>query len=70
MSKLETSTESIIVVAISDLKTGDFVLNLGEVLEIEESVEFYAVIIFRMNQKHVIKFEKDTQLYLSTIFHP
>lgn len=66
MSKLDISTESIIVVTISDLKKGDIILNLGEVLEIEESPELYAVIIHRMNQKHVIKFEKDTDLYLST----
>ncbi|MNY17368.1 hypothetical protein D3C86_1506860 [compost metagenome] len=64
MPNLKFNQELIEVKAISDLKPGDHILNLGEVLEIEESPEMYAIIIFRMTQKQVFKFEKDMNLYL------
>lgn len=64
MSNLKLNTE-IITTAISDLKPGDIILNLGEVLEIEENPEIYSIIIFRMNQKQVFKFEKNINLYLA-----
>ena len=64
MPHLKFNPELIEVRAISELKPGDNILNLGEVLEIEESPEMYAVIIFRMTQKQVFKFEKDMNLYL------
>lgn len=64
MQHLKFNPELIEVKAISELKPGDKILNLGEVLEIEESPEIYAVIIFRMTQKQVFKFEKDISLYL------
>lgn len=66
MSNLKSNNEVIIIKAISELRTGDSILNLGEVLEIEENAETYAIIILRMNQKQVFKFEKDISLYIHT----
>lgn len=37
-------------------------VNLGRVLEIEEHSEHYCLIVDRMNEKQVIKFEKDVLL--------
>ena len=64
MPHLKFNTEFIQIKPISMLKAGDKLLNLGEVLEIEEGTEMYAVIVYRMTQKQVFKFEKDTSLYL------
>lgn len=64
MPHLKFNTELIQIKPISALKPGDKLLNLGEVLEIEESDEIYTVIIYRMTQKQVFKFEKGTSLYL------
>ncbi|ACU04577.1 MULTISPECIES: hypothetical protein [Pedobacter] len=70
MSNLKSHTEPIEIKSISDLEQGDKIINLGKVLEIEESAEFYAIIILRMNQKQVFKFEKNTSLYLSKEVEP
>ncbi|WP_316811717.1 hypothetical protein [Pedobacter heparinus] len=70
MSNLKSSTEVIAVKAISDLEPGDSILNLGEVLEIEENKEIYSIIILRMNQKQVFKFEKNICLYVSKEVEP
>lgn len=64
MPHLKFNPELIQIKPISALRPGDKLLNLGEVLEIEESPEIYALIIYRMTQKQVFKFEKDTSLYL------
>ncbi|MDR6782045.1 hypothetical protein ABIE26_001466 [Pedobacter africanus] len=64
MPHLKFNPELIQIKPISALKPGDKLLNLGEVLEIEESPEIYAVIIYRLTQKQVFKFERDTNLYL------
>lgn len=65
MPHLEFNPELIRIKAISELQPGDKLLNLGEVIEIEEGPEIYAVIIYRMSQKQVFKFEKDASLYFS-----
>lgn len=70
MSNLKSHIEPIEIKVISDLALGDKIINLGKVLEIEESAEFYAIIILRMNQKQVFKFEKDVSLYLSKEVEP
>lgn len=49
-------------VHISKIKTGVVLANLGELLEIEERDDCYALIISRMNEKQVFKFEKNTEL--------
>jgi hypothetical protein len=65
MPNLTYHTELIELKAISALEKGDHILNLGEVLEIEEGKEIYSIIVLRMNQKQVFKFEKDIHLYIS-----
>lgn len=49
-------------VHISKIKAGVFLANLGELLEIEERDEYYALVISRMKEKQVFKFEKDMVL--------
>lgn len=49
-------------VHISAIETGAILVNLGTLLEIEEYPQHYCLIIARMNEKQVIKFEKDILL--------
>lgn len=46
-------------VNISALAEGNFVVNLGEVLEIDELTNSFEVVIARMEQKQVFTFKKD-----------
>lgn len=49
---------------ISEVKVGEMVANLGEILEIEHTVDFYSLIIARLGEKQVIKFNRQTSLIL------
>lgn len=49
---------------ISEILPGMFVANLGEILEIDELESHYAFVIARMNEKQVLKFEKEQLLYI------
>ena len=44
---------------ISKIETGNIVVNLGVVMEIEELTEYYSLIISRLNEKQVFKFDKE-----------
>lgn len=50
---------------ISEVQNGQFVGNLGKVLEINELENHYSLVIERMNEKQVFKFEKDFQLIIT-----
>ena len=50
---------------LKDLKIGDTLLNLGEVLEIEEHPVFYSIVIFRNNEKQVFKFLEKQKLFIN-----
>jgi hypothetical protein len=50
---------------ISEVSKGLLIANLGEVLEVEEHEQCFMLIISRMNEKQVIKFEKD--IFLITL---
>jgi len=52
-------------VHISKIEVGVGLANLGEVLEIEERDDCYALIICRMNEKQVLRFEKNTILIIT-----
>jgi hypothetical protein len=47
---------------ISKVESGMILVNLGRILEIEEHSGHYALIVERMNEKQVIKFDKDVLL--------
>jgi predicted transcriptional regulator of viral defense system len=47
---------------ISEIDRGDYLVNLGPVLEKEDLITHYNIIIDRLNEKQVIKFQRDTVL--------
>ncbi|MGY0039302.1 hypothetical protein [Pedobacter sp. NJ-S-72] len=50
------------MVPVSDIEVGDFLVNLGSVIETERLDTHYNIIIARLNEKQVLKFERDTIL--------
>jgi hypothetical protein len=55
---------SVKTVPIHKIAKGDIVVNLGEVLEIDEYPNHTNLIIFRLNEKQVIKFKKDAVIII------
>lgn len=49
---------------ISKIEIGDVLANLGEVLEIEQDSTRYLFVILRLNEKQVIKYDKETYLII------
>ncbi|MBE9598678.1 hypothetical protein [Pedobacter sp. MC2016-24] len=49
---------------IAELTAGFYILNLGSVLEITEEDSKYALVISRMNEKHVFRYPKDAKLWV------
>ncbi|MFF5382922.1 hypothetical protein [Pedobacter suwonensis] len=49
---------------ISNIQVGTFIVNLGVILEIDEKDNFFNLVISRMNEKQVIKFERDVSLII------
>jgi len=47
---------------LSEIKEGDYVVNLGPVLEKEDLITHYNIVIDRLSEKQVIKFKRDTVL--------
>jgi len=54
----------VITKRISELEIGDVLVNLGSVLEIEEGLTHFTLVISRLNEKQVIKFLKEDMLIL------
>lgn len=52
---------------ISNVRIGQYLANLGEVLEIEEQESHFCLIIGRLNEKQVIRFGKEE---LMILIHP
>lgn len=50
---------------IKDLKVGDTLVNLGQVLEIEEKSGCFFIVIARNNEKQVFKFFSDVHLVIT-----
>jgi len=50
---------------IKELKVGNHIVNLGKVLEIEPSEYSYSIVIERLNQKQVFKFDSNEMLYIN-----
>ncbi|GGE19319.1 hypothetical protein HNP72_001463 [Sphingobacterium soli] len=51
-------------IPIEQIKTGDFVINLGEVVEIDKFPNHIDLIILRLNEKYVIKFSLETLIVI------
>ncbi|KEQ30171.1 hypothetical protein N180_06485 [Pedobacter antarcticus 4BY] len=51
-------------IPIEEIKTGDFVVNLGEVVEIDKFPNHIDLIILRLNEKYVIKFSLETLIVI------
>lgn len=49
---------------MADLSVGDRLINLGEILEIEESDYNYSLVIARMGQRQVWTFNKESALFV------
>lgn len=56
--------ENLIQVSIKNLKVGNILINLGEVLEIEKQSNCFSVVISRNNEKQVFKFFEDQKLLI------
>lgn len=52
------------IIPITDLKPGHTLVNLGELLEVEEQNGYFVLVISRLEEKQVFKFERDTRLMI------
>lgn len=48
--------------SIYEIKKGDYLVNLGSVIDTEKLDTHYNIIIDRLNEKQVLRFERDTVL--------
>ena len=62
--KTQLAPESVGETSVPNLKRGDFIVNLGEILEIDELTNLYSIVILRNNQKQVFTFNKNDRLLL------
>ena len=62
--KTQLAPESVRETSVPNLKKGDFIVNLGEILEIDELTNLYSIVILRNNQKQVFTFNKNDRLLL------
>lgn len=56
---------SIKMLEINKVKPGHTIVNLGKVVEVFENTCYYELVIERMSEKQVLKFEKETILVLT-----
>lgn len=56
-------TEQIVKKHITEIEPADRIINLGEVLEIESDDYGFSCVIFRLNQKQVVRFLSDEVLW-------
>jgi len=54
----------IIEVAFTDIEIGDYLINLGEVLEIDDLISSSTLVISRFDQKYVFKINPSEPIYL------
>lgn len=54
------------MIPISEIQVGQNVVNLGPVIEIENKKSYYNLIIARVNEKQVIRFNPDVVLLSTT----
>lgn len=56
--------KEIIEVAFTDIEIGDYLINLGEVLEIDDLNSSSTLVISRFDQKYVFKIDPSEPIYL------
>jgi hypothetical protein len=56
--------KKIIEVAFTDIEIGDYLINLGEVLEIDDLNSSSTLVISRFDQKYVFKINPSEPIYL------
>ncbi len=56
--------KKIIEVAFTDIEIGDYLINLGEVLEIDNLNSSSTLVISRFDQKYVFKINPSEPIYL------
>ncbi|SDM82472.1 hypothetical protein [Pedobacter antarcticus] len=56
--------KSIIQISHSDIVIGDYLINLGEVLENNDLQKTSTLVIKRFGQKHVFKLDIDEPIYV------
>lgn len=56
--------KKIIEVAFTDIEIGDYLINLGEVLEIDDLNSSSTLVISRFDQKYVFKIDPSEPIYL------
>lgn len=54
----------IIEVAFTDIEIGDYLINLGEVVEIDDLNSSSTLVIIRFDQKYVFKLNPSEPIYL------
>ncbi|TKC03896.1 hypothetical protein [Pedobacter frigoris] len=64
-STIEPS-EQLTTLPISELRVGDQLINLGPVLEINELADSFSLVIDRMQERQVWRFNKDEELLISS----
>lgn len=65
MSIIERS-EPYQTLSISSLKVGDNLVNLGPILELAELNDSFSVVIYRMRERQVWRFDKNEQLLIKS----
>ncbi|RAJ31729.1 hypothetical protein [Pedobacter cryoconitis] len=64
MSNPNIKVDMLNIKHISEVEIGDVVANLGEILEIERTLIHYVLVISRLNEKQVVKFDKNSDMVL------
>ncbi|MCF2447090.1 hypothetical protein L0657_24260 [Dyadobacter sp. CY345] len=60
--KTDLARASVRETSIAHLEKGDFIINLGEILETDELTDIFSIVILRNNQKQVFTFNKNERL--------
>ncbi|WP_316793905.1 hypothetical protein [Pedobacter frigoris] len=59
-------SEQLTTLPISELRVGDRLINLGPVIEITELADSFSLVIERMQERQVWRFNKDEELLISS----
>ncbi len=67
MNSVPEPTEDLKTINITELAIGDILVNLGEVLEITERPDSFSLVIERMQERQVWRFNKDEELTIKRL---
>lgn len=63
---LTDPSEQLTTILISELRIGDQLINLGRVIEITELADSFSLVIERMQERQVWRFNKNEGLLISS----